>query len=79
MTKDEEVLRKLIAAGMWITTKQLDQILLEVWSNEYDAKMHGNSLMRRGFIDYYCDGDWKVEITLEELEEIVEENNENIR
>lgn len=60
------------SGGGWITTKELDAVLLEQWGNEYDAGMHCNSLMRRGLIDYFCDGDWRIEITREEL---MEEND----
>lgn len=56
----------------WITTKELDAVLLEQWGNEYDAGMHCNSMMRRGLIDYHCDGDWSIDVTREEL---MEENN----
>jgi hypothetical protein len=71
---DEKALRKLLAIGEWFTTAQLDAVLLEVWENTYDAGMHCNSLMRRGFIDYKCDGDWKLDITEFELNEITGSN-----
>ena len=64
-----DVLRRLLENGYWITTKELDAILLEVWGNEYDAGMHCNSMMRRGLIDYRMDGDWEILVTLEELNE----------
>jgi hypothetical protein len=72
MGNDEKVLRKLLEYGQWIETKQLDALLLEVWGNEHDASMHCNSLMRRGWIDYCCDGDWQIEFDQEELENILE-------
>ena len=55
-----ELLHKLLENGGWITTKKLDSMLLEFWGNEYDAGMHCNSLMRRGWIDYRMDGDWEL-------------------
>jgi len=60
MDNEEKVLRKLLAVGEWFNTKQLDAVLLEVWGNAYDAGMHCNSLMKRGFIrgsgenPYFC-------------------------
>jgi hypothetical protein len=51
----------------WIDTKDLDRIMLEIWGNDYDRGMHCNSMMRRGLIDYHCDGDWSVDFTEEEL------------
>jgi hypothetical protein len=71
---DEKALRKLLKLSEWFTTAQLDTILLEVWGNTYDAGMHCNSLMRRGFIDYMSDGDWKLEITEFELNELTGNN-----
>ena len=47
----------------WITTKELDSILEEEWGNKHDAGMHCNSMMRRGLIDYHCDGDWSLDYT----------------
>lgn len=73
--KEKDILLKLLEAGKpdslrtWITTKELDAILLQEWGNDYDAKMHCNSMLRRGLIDYWCDGDWSIDITKEEIEE----------
>lgn len=67
MADEVKILRRLLSIGEWVTTKQLDAILLEEWGNEYDARMHCNSMMRRGLIDYHCDGDWSIDVTLEEL------------
>lgn len=69
MMSETEILVKLLeVTGHWISTKELDRVLLEVWGNDHDAKMHCNSMLRRGLIDYHCDGDWTIDITLEELE-----------
>lgn len=58
---DQSLTRILQAASNnWITTRELDRILLEVWGNDYDAKMCCNSMMLNGYIDYYCDGDWQL-------------------
>ena len=60
MDNYEKALRKLLEHGSeWITTKKLDALLLEVWENEYDAGMCCNSMLRQGWIDYFCDGDFK--------------------
>jgi Zn ribbon nucleic-acid-binding protein len=67
MDKELLVLRRLLEEGSWITTKKLDSILLEIWGNEYDRAMHCNSMMRRGLIDYHCDGDWSIDFTEEDL------------
>lgn len=63
-----KILKRLVCQSR-ITTKELDSILLEEWGNEYDAKMHCNSMLRRGLIDYCCDGDWSVEFSTEDVEE----------
>ncbi len=67
MNKYDEALKRVVSQGEWITTKKLDAILLEVWGNKYDAGMCCNSFMRHGFIDYFCDGDWRIEIREEDL------------
>jgi hypothetical protein len=69
MANECEILRRLLKIGRYVTTKQLDAILLEFWGNEYDAQMHCNSMMRRGLIDYESDGDWEILISEQELEE----------
>lgn len=66
---ERDILLRLLSKGNWITTKELDAILLECWGNKYDAGMHCNSMMRRGLIDYHCDNDWEICITYEELTE----------
>jgi hypothetical protein len=67
MKNEKDLLLKL-AKNQWLTTNQLDTILQEWHGNIYDANMHCNSLMRRGFIDYCSDGDWKILISIEDLE-----------
>jgi hypothetical protein len=34
-------------------------------------------MMRRGLIDYFCDGDWKIEVPREEVEEWKAEDENN--
>jgi hypothetical protein len=67
-----DILRKLleVSSGACLTTRKLDEILLECWGNKHDAMMHCNSMMRRGLIDYEGDGDWLFFFTKEELDEI---------
>jgi hypothetical protein len=60
-------LEAVIGLGEWTTTKELDVTLLEVWGNKYDAGMCCNSFMRDGFIEYFCDGDWRVNLVLDDL------------
>jgi hypothetical protein len=66
--KELVCLKKLLATGShWITTKELDKILQEVWGDEHGLAC--NSMMRRGTIDYHCDGDWSIEFTADDLED----------
>ena len=67
--KEIDILRKLVEKGMYITTKELDRILLEWCGNKYDAGMWCNLLMQHGFIDYEGDGDWEIFVTKEDLED----------
>jgi len=73
--KELVCLRKLwdASGGSWITTKELDAIMEEVWGEEHGLAC--NSMMRRGLIDYHCDGDWSIEFTEEDLKEWESESN----
>lgn len=68
---ERDILQKLLNAssGGWITTKELDKILLECNENANDAHLHCNSMMRRGLIDYHSDGDWEILVTQADLDE----------
>lgn len=68
---EKDIILKLLdraEAGGWMDRGVLDVVLLECWGNEHDARMHCNSMMRRGFLDYYGDGDYKILVTREEME-----------
>lgn len=73
--KELIALRRLYDMGRWIDTKDLDAILIEVFGDEHGLAC--NSMMRRGLIDYHCDGDWSVDFTREELERWENESKEN--
>lgn len=60
--KEKNILKKLIenSDDGWIETKKLDEILNSFYKKNHDAAMHCNSLMRRGLIEYFGDGEWKI-------------------
>lgn len=73
MKDEKDLLQKLVEHGRWITTRELDAIILEWWDkNPYNASKHCNSLMRRGLINYCNDGDWEILITSEDLDNCFE-------